>query len=177
MLLTASILPHVIDSFVGKTKKIFVGLVVVLFLINFISSVIPFGHRTQDEMDVGLWLKQHYPHQTIFTDTKRILFYASSAPDYRQGDAHEMWLHGILGVGELWLREHDSWCQYDLLVLSAPPGNTQGERELFGRLQRQGVLSPILQVFKRQSNGEDILIASISHTACEAFVHKSIKNS
>lgn len=177
LLFAASIIPHVIDSFVDKRKIWFCAVVIILFLWNFIGNMFAFGHQTYDEMEAGLWLKEHYPHQTVFTDTKRILFYASDASDYRNGTVHEMWLHGALGSGEVWLREHDVWCQYDLLALSAPLGKTTEERQLFVRLRNQGAIGSVIKSFKRKSNGEDILIAPILSEGCIKFVQKSKKNS
>ncbi len=176
LLLVAGLMPYIIDSFRGIRKKMFIGLMAALFLTNFVASLFPFGHRTHDELDAGLWLKQHYPHHTVFTDTKRILFYASSAPDFRQGSVREMWLHGILGTGAAWLRDNDSWCEYDLLALIPPPGKTQEDYQLYKNLERQGAIGPILKTFTRKANGEDILIASIKHPGCQLFVQKSIKN-
>lgn len=172
LLFTASILPHVIDSFQGKKKCIFVVLACLLFLINLIGSLIPFGHRTQDELDAGLWLKKHYPNLTIFTNAKRILFYDSEAPDYKNGAIHEMWTNGKLETGSIWLGANDDWCSYNLLVLSSPAKKTAAESQMFLDLQREGALGPVIKRFTRKSNGEDIIIARIYRHGCMAFVHR-----
>ena len=163
LLLTASILPHVIESFVGKKKFIFVGLVGLLLIINFTSNIFVLGEVTPDAMIMGKWLKKHYPDSTLFTNDRQILFYDSSPPDYKHGELHAMKWNG---VGDVWLREHDAWCHYSLLVISAPLDGTQALRVMFAQLQESGAIGPVLKRYQRIADGEDVLVAPIVSDVC-----------
>ncbi|MCD8500276.1 MAG: hypothetical protein LRY43_04570, partial [Gammaproteobacteria bacterium] len=128
LLFMACTLPRVLESLSGWKKTGFLALIITLLGTHAIHHIFSFHQQVNDDKAVGLWLKNHYPHASIFTDTKKILFYASNPPMYRHGAAHEMWLHGTLGTGEVWLKHHNDWCQYDLLVLSAPDGKPKKKR-------------------------------------------------
>ncbi|MCD8542446.1 MAG: hypothetical protein LRY69_03185 [Gammaproteobacteria bacterium] len=160
------------ESLSGWKKTGFLALIITLLGTHAIHHIFSFHQQVNDDKAVGLWLKNHYPHASIFTDTKKILFYASNPPMYRHGAAHEMWLHGTLGTGEVWLKHHNDWCQYDLLVLSAPDGKTQEEENLVTLLYHHGAIGPLIKIVKREFNGESIFIAPIQHSACNDYVHK-----
>lgn len=163
LLLTASILPHVIESFVGKKKLIFTGLLGLLLAINMTSTIFVLRSATPDAMMMGQWLKKYYPNLTLFTNDRQILFYDSSPPEYKHGELHAMkWS----GVGDVWLRKHDDWCYYDLLVISAPRDGTQALRKMFAEFQERGVIGPTIKRYQRVSDGEDVLVAPIVSDAC-----------
>jgi len=167
LLLVASILPYIIDSFSGKKKVIFICIMGILLLQNFAANLFHFGHVTQDDYAVGLWLKEHYPNKTIFTNAKRILFYASQPPDYKNGEVYEMkWG----GVGDVWLRNHNLWCHEDFLVVSAPLGKTPAAWKMFEQLKAQGAIGAVVMRYKQTIIGEDILVAPIFAEKCMIMV-------
>lgn len=167
LLLVASIVPHIIDSLVGKGKVFFITILAALLLSNFAANTLHFGHVSQDEYIVGGWLKTQFPDKTIFTNDKRILFYDSSAPDYKHGGVYEMrWG----GVGDVWLRRHPVWCQYDFLVISAPPGKTLAANQMFEQFYAKGAIGPVIKRYKQVVKGEDILVAPVFAEKCQAMV-------
>lgn len=179
LLLVASLLPHVIDSLSGKKKIIFVALMGILLAMNFCANLYAFGRVNQDEKAVGSWVKLHYPNDTIFTNSKLILFYASSPPDYKHGAMREMWLKGVEGVRVHWLKENDSWCQYDLLVMNVPEGYSVQQEQAFAWLQQQKAIGSIIKRYKRMFNQGYVVIAPIRSSGCYAMVREqeAVKNS
>lgn len=167
LLFVASILPYVIESFVGKKKIVFVCVMGALLLLNFAANMFHFGRVPQDDYVIGVWLKEHYPNKTIFTNVKRILFYDSAPPDYKNGEVYEMRWGGI---GDVWLRKHDRWCHYDFLVISAVQGQTQALRKMFEQLYARGAIGPLIKHYTQVVKGEDILVAPIYTEACEKMV-------
>ena len=147
-------------------------LIITTLAIHIAVHTFSFHEKVNDDQKVGTWLKSHYPNASIFTDTKKILFYASNPPMYQQGAVHEMWLHGTLGTGAVWLKHHNDWCQYDLLVLSSPDGKSQEEKRLVTLLHHHGAIGPLIKTFKREFSNESIFIAPIQHSACDDYVDK-----
>lgn len=172
LLLIACTLPPALDALSGWKKTGCLALIIAILAAHAIQHLFCCDKTFSDDQTVGLWLKNHYPRLSIFTDTKKILFYASDPSMYQHGAAHEMWLHGTLGTGRTWLKHHNDWCQYDLLVLSAPDGKSQEEENLVILLQHNGAIGPLIKIFKRKFNGESIFIAPIQHSTCYDYVEK-----
>ncbi|MCD8542581.1 MAG: hypothetical protein LRY69_03990 [Gammaproteobacteria bacterium] len=146
----------------------------VLFAYGLIASIFSFGHKTYDEMEVGLWLKSHYPHQRILTTTKRILFYASDPPTYRQGESYTPSQNEpSLST----LQANPSWCKNDLLVLSFSPEKSDMTHHFFDELYQQGIIGTAIQNFKQPSKNQEIVISPMSREKCMKFIQKSTKNS
>ncbi|MES2203778.1 MAG: hypothetical protein V4496_01005 [Pseudomonadota bacterium] len=182
LLFVASILPHVIDLLAGKKKIAFIVLMGILLAINLCANLYSFGHINQDEKIIGTWVKQHYSNDTIFTNSKLILFYASSSPDYKHGAVREMWLKGVEGARVHWLRQNNAWCQYNLLVFNVPEGFEAQQEKAFAWLQQQKAIGPIITRYKRVFNQGYVVVAPIFSKGCFAMVHDqsakvSVKNS
>ena len=170
LLLVASMLPHVIAVLSGKKKIIFMVVMSALLAINFSANIFQFGRLNLDEKQVSLWLKQNHPNETVFTNSKLILFYASSPPDYKHGAVREMWLKGVEGARVGWLKESDTWCQYDLLAFNVPAGMS-GQQELaFAWLQKRKAIGTIIKRYKRVFNQGYVVIAPIYSKGCVAMV-------
>lgn len=172
-LLAASILPHLIDFFIEKKKFVFMGALCLLLAINFLNNIFIINKSVPDSMIVGQWLKKHYPENTIFTNDRQILFYDSVPPDYENGGLHPMKWNG---VGDVWLRQHNRWCHYDLLVISAPVGATQALRTLFAQFREDGIIGNTIKQYRRVSDGEDVLVAPILRNKCLLKVNNVEKN-
>lgn len=172
LLFVASILPHVMASLSGKKKIVFILVVSILLVINLSANLYRFGRINQDEKQVGLWVKLHYPEKTIFTNSKLMLFYASSSPDYKHGEVREMWLKGVEGARIAWLKENDSWCQYDLLVFNVPDGMSAAQEKAFRWLQQRKAIGSIIKRYQRVYNQGYVVIAPIFSQACVAMVHQ-----
>jgi len=174
-LLSAAIfLPHIIDKLTTKNRIMFIGTIGTLFTYGLIASMFSFGHKTYDDMEIGLWLKSHYPNQRILTTNKRILFYASNPPTYRQGESYTP-LDNNLSLSIL--KQNPSWCNNDLLVLSFPPDKLDMTHHFFDALYDLGIIGTAIQHFKQISKNEDIVISPISREKCMSFIQKSTENS
>lgn len=176
LLFLASILPHVIDSLSGKMKIAFIAVMGILLVINLCANFYAFGRINQDEKIVGYSVKAHYPNDTLFTNSKLILFYASSSPDYKHGAVREMWLKGVEGARVDWLKENESWCQYDLLVFNVPEGYFEQQEQAFAWLQERRAIGPIIKRYKRVFNQGYIVVAPILSEGCFAMTHEQHDN-
>ncbi len=171
LLFVASILPHVVDGFAGKRKVFFLVVMSVFLAMNLSANLIRFGHVDQDEKTVGEWVKANYPNHTVFTNSTLILFYASSPPDYKRGEMRKMWLKG--GEAKVgWLKESDTWCQYNLLVFNVPAGLSVQQEQAFAWLQQQNAIGPIVKHYKRVFNQGYVVVAPIFLQGCMAMVHE-----
>ena len=146
----------------------------VLLVMNLCANLYPFGHINQDEKTVGTWVKLHYPNETIFTNSKLILFYASSSPDYKHGAVREMWLKGVEGARIAWLKENESWCQYGLLVFNVPEGMSEGQEKAFAWLQQRKAIGSIITRYKRVFNQGYVVVAPIFSQGCVAMVQEHL---
>ncbi len=171
LLFVASILPHVIDLLAGKKKIGFIIVMGVLLAINLCANFYRFGHVNQDEKTIGSWVKQHYPNETLFTNNKLILFYASSSPDYKHGAVREMWLKGVEGARVDWLKQNNTWCQYNLLVFNVPEGFEEQQEKAFAWLKQKKAIGPIITRYKRVSNQGYVIVAPIYSQGCFEMVH------
>lgn len=177
LLLVASILPHLIDSFSGKRRIVFIGIMTLFLAMNFSANVYPFGHLNYDEKVMGEWVKAHYPNDMVFTNSKLILFYASSSPDYKRGIVHEMWLKGEDSMRLDWLQENKAWCQCDILVFNIPVNLLGQESAAFIWLQQHKALGPVVKRYKRVFHQGDIIVAPILKPGCFALTQdKSIQS-
>ena len=172
LLFVASILPHVVEAFTGKQKVVFLIVMSVILAMNLSANLIRFGHIDQDEKTMGEWVKANYPNETVFTNSILILFYASSSPDYKHGEMRVMWLKEMKEAKIDWLKENNSWCQYDLLVLNVPAGLLVQQEQAFAWLQKQQVIGPVLKRYERVFKKGYIVVAPILSSGCLAMVQE-----
>lgn len=174
LLCAAIFLPHIADKLTKKKRTLFIGITGALFAYGLIASIFSFGHKTYTEMEVGLWLKSHYPNQRILTTSKRILFYASNPPAYRQGESYTPSQNDLtLSI----LQENPSWCNNDLLVLIIPSEKSEMTHYFLDELYHLEIIGTIIGDFKQISKSQDIVITRISPEKCMNFIKKSTENS
>jgi hypothetical protein len=166
LLFVASSLPCIIDALIGKKKIYFIVLLGLLLLINATANVFRFGHQAEEDYIVGNWLKKHYPEQTVFTNVRGIFFYTHKT----LGDRDVVYQVASPEMGAEWLRQHDAWCQYDVLVMMTSADKAHELRQIFVQFQRKNALGPISKSFIRTSNHQEIFVASINAAGCKKLV-------
>lgn len=164
LLLVASSLPYIIDSLAAKKKIYFILLISILLFTNLLANVFRFGHVAQDDYVISQWLQQNYPNQTVFTNVKSLFFYTPHALGDQNAAAVYQFIRA--NVDETWLREHDVWCQYDLLMIEIPIDKNFQWQELFAQFKSNNRLGPIVKRFVVSSHQEEVLIAPVNRVRC-----------
>lgn len=166
LLLAASLMPHALSALSSRKKIYFLVLFFGCLSINFSENIFHFGHSAQEEHVFGSWLKQNHPHQSVFTNEKRIFFYTHEV----LGERNLVYQLTSSEVTPTWLRQHTAWCRYHWLVISAPADTLLTWKTLFIELQEQRVLGSRIQCIPKRAGHGEILAAAINGAECQKLV-------
>jgi hypothetical protein len=166
LLFVASSAPHVMDVLSGKKKSCWVVLTVLFLCINLLTNVVRFGHAAQEDYVIGQWLQENYPGQAVFTNVKRIFYFTH----VQLGQRDFVYKLSSPDITEAWLRQHDAWCQYDILLIEAPMDKLSAWHQFFEQFQRKNALGPVVKIVTKSRGKSEVFIVPINDVTCKKFV-------
>lgn len=135
-------------------KRFLCGILILVFIYNFVASVHRFGHVSNHQHTAGVWINKNLPNKTIFTNAKITMFYASQPPSYANGEV------GHIGLVDqiAYFKQHSQWQQYDLLVLLGSKKEVKITHQYLFNLNQVG---PVIKIFDAEHGHGAILITSV----------------
>lgn len=135
-------------------KRLLCGVLILVFIYNFVASVHRFGHVSNYQHTAGVWINENLPDKTIFTNAKITLFYASQPPNYANGEVG----HIDLADEIAYFKQHSHWQQYDLLVLLGSKKVVEMTHQYLFDLNQVG---PVIKIFDAEYGHGAILVTAV----------------